>query len=677
MKIVTENGGAMKRSISGYNAPFIRKADNLRKYRTVRTSLDAGRIFIEYEVSSAQASEICTISSDDLVHWQPAAFPASRFSPAGKKTELWDRNGTNHILSIENGRIISETAAGKETIDIEAERISQNPYIENIAAIQDEEAAYLIATISGSVTIFETHDGKNYMSYIRDTITYPDFGIVYDGDYYRAIPFSSYISKEEIPSGPDVYDVRDFGAINDTAVISTPAIQAAFDAAEANGGGTVLVSGGYYTTGTLSIPSNTTLFIASDSAICASKDLSRHKNMFIGCINAGNVAIRGGGKIICNGEYFVYPPKKRPLMDPLGYIKVPPVYFDSMGYPTDTIRYAYRRRIRYAIDSYSEGLPPIQRPMNNVWIRQSRNILIENIVIESSFEWSLNLEFSNNITVRNVVINDNRHIANTDGIDVTSSTDVEIDHCFISCADDGICIKAPNNQNHDGLHAVGVSSQMGPTRNVWIHDCTVLTVMNAFKIGTGTYHEISDITVENCQFMLPDIFPGSVSGISIECADGGDVKHIQIRNIAMQRVCCPIFICQNMRNANGFENEEARKARYYGGQISDVLITDITVDGEDLPCLITGFEINEGGKITERKVKDIIIRNYSSRYNELPESIDIKERIHENIRSYPESNSFGDLPAYGFYIRHAENVVLENVEVIPRSMNTRECIVRA
>ena len=315
--------------------------------------------------------------------------------------------------------------------------------------------------------------------------------------------------------------------------------------------------------------------------------------------------------------------------------------------------------------------------MNNVWIRQSRNILIENIVIESSFEWSLNLEFSNNITVRNVVINDNRHIANTDGIDVTSSTDVEIDHCFISCADDGICIKAPNNQNHDGLHAVGVSSQMGPTRNVWIHDCTVLTVMNAFKIGTGTYHEISDITVENCQFMLPDIFPGSVSGISIECADGGDVKHIQIRNIAMQRVCCPIFICQNMRNANGFENEEARKARYYGGQISDVLITDITVDGEDLPCLITGFEINEGGKITERKVKDIIIRNYSSRYNELPESIDIKERIHENIRSYPESNSFGDLPAYGFYIRHAENVVLENVEVIPRSMNTRECIVRA
>ena len=42
----------------------------------------------------------------------------------------------------------------------------------------------------------------------------------------------------------------------------------------------------------------------------------------------------------------------------------------------------------------------------------------------------------------------------------------------------------------------------------------------------------------------------------------------------------------------------------------------------------------------------------------------------------PENNAFGDVPAYGFYIRHADRVTLEDWEVIPRTMNTREALVR-
>ena len=35
--------------------------------------------------------------------------------------------------------------------------------------------------------------------------------------------------------------------------------------------------------------------------------------------------------------------------------------------------------------------------------------------------------------------------------------------------------------------------------------------MNAFKIGTETANDISDILVEDCTFCMPDIYPGSVS----------------------------------------------------------------------------------------------------------------------------------------------------------------------
>ena len=139
-----------------------------------------------------------------------------------------------------------------------------------------------------------------------------------------------------------------------------------------------------------------------------------------------------------------------------------------------------------------------------------------------------------------------------------------IDHCFISCADDGICIKAPRYQEHDDRQAEGVSGDLGPTENVRIRNCTVLTVMNSFKIGTGTFYDVKNIDVEDCTFMLPDIYPGSTSGIAIECADGCTVSDVTVRNIRMDSVCCPIFIMLNRRNCDGFLDAEDEKRRRNG-----------------------------------------------------------------------------------------------------------------
>jgi hypothetical protein len=41
---------------------------------------------------------------------------------------------------------------------------------------------------------------------------------------------------------------------------------------------------------------------------------------------------------------------------------------------------------------------------------------------------------------------------------------------------------------------------------------------------------------------------------------------------------------------------------------------------------------------------------------------------------YPENNSIGDVPAYGLYIRHANSITLENINVTPRSAETRDMI---
>ena len=503
-----------------------------------------------------------------------------------------------------------------------------------------------------------------------DTPTFPGNGIIYDGDYYTNIPYHRYIGDEAIPDGP-VYDIRSFGAVPEAGVLSTSAIQAALDEAGTDGG-TVLVDGGAYTAGTLSIHSNTTLFITPDSSLEASKDLSRFSDAFIKAVDAENVAICGGGRIDGNGEYFVYLPHERPLLKPLGYTKLPPVLNDPMGLPEDTTRFAYRARIRYAEDKWNEGAEKIKRPMYTVWIRGSRNVDIHNIIIRDAMDWSLSIDASEHVFVRSIVIDNNRHVANTDGIDIMSSRHVRVSHVFVSTADDGLCVKAPMVQGHDSINVCDSDMAMGPAEDIEIDDATVISAMNAFKIGTETYFGIHGVKVSNCTFMLPDIFPGGVSGISIESADGSDISDIELRNIRMVGICVPIFIFLGKRCKFGFRSEEERKEKEDGGSVGSILIDGIKAEGMESPCIITGFRDEDG---SEGRVRNITIRNMDARYLDNEERLEILPKLHEGVRDYPESNALGDMPAYGFFIRHADDVRLENVSIAPRSCNRREMIV--
>lgn len=513
---------------------------------------------------------------------------------------------------------------------------------------------------------------KGVIMKVYDTPSFPENGIIYEGDYYTDIPYHLYISKEEIPSGP-VFDIREYGATTERGVLSTAAIQKALDDAEGKGG-TVIVSGGAYTTGTLSIHSDTTLFIDSDSSLNASKNLEAFSDAFIKAVDAENVTICGGGRINGNGEFFVYLPHERPLTTPLGYTKLPPILKDPMGSPSDTSRFKYRERIRYAEDKWNEGKENIPRPMYTVWIRGSRNVSLHNIIIRDSLDWSLSIDMSDNVSIESIVIDNNRHVANTDGIDIMSSRHVRVKHVFISTADDGLCIKAPMLQGHDSINVENSDMAMGPAGDIEIEDATVISVMNAFKIGTETYFDIKNVKCRNCTFMLPDIFPGGVSGISIESADGANISDIHLDNITMKNIAVPVFISLCRRNKFGYLSDEDRKAKEKGGSIDGITIENIKAEGMESTCIITGFKDDDG---YTGRVRNITIRNLDATYLDNEERLEILPEIRENIKDYPESNALGDMPSYGFYIRHAGNIKLENVCIKPRTMNTRPMLIEA
>ena len=113
-----------------------------------------------------------------------------------------------------------------------------------------------------------------------------------------------------------------------------------------------------------------------------------------------------------------------------------------------------------------------------------------------------------------------------------------------------------------------------------------------------------------------------------------------------------------------------------GGAIEHVVIEHVRAYNTEVPSIITGFQTDENGVHTERRVSDIRIRDFKAVYHDNKEVLDIRTPVYENVRDYPENNAFGDVPAYGFYIRHADRVTLEDWEVIPRTMNTREALVR-
>ena len=519
------------------------------------------------------------------------------------------------------------------------------------------------------------------MSVEYDVPAYPDLGNIYPGDYYAALPFEEYIDKNQpLPSGETVFDIRDFGAVAEEGRLNTEAFWRAAKACEEAGGGTILVAGGSYRMGTLWVPSDTTLFIAADAEIVAAKNVDKligpnrelleHKDagedhgVFLRIRNARNVLVTGGGRICGSGEWFVHEPRELPSLTPFEVTALPRRDQEKeINTVPGTVRYFYRQRIRYSDDKYKEGKENLRRAACLVWVNESQNITFDNIILHDSMAWTLNLECSRDIVVKNTVIDDNRHVANTDGIDITGSSNVQIEHCFVSCADDGIVVKNP-------IHTERVME------NIRVKDCTVITVMNAFKIGTETGNDIRDVLVENCHFLMPDIYPGSVSGISLESCDGTHLSDVTIRNITMDKVVCPLYICLNKRNRYKEPyTDEVGANRFWGGSIGNITIENIKATNTELPSIITGYEAEkQDGTKVRKAVTDVTVKGFHVEYRNNKEIVDVPETIPEFLHNYPESNAHGDVDAYGIWARHVDGLVLEDVYVKPRSCNTREMI---
>lgn len=465
---------------------------------------------------------------------------------------------------------------------------------------------------------------------------------VREGDYSSYCPLEKYIDvNQRLPES--CYNIKTFGAdVNNNEDENTAAIQAAIDMCNKNGGGTVLVEGGCYVVTTLFLRSDVTLFIEKDSALLANTTGKGYKhNALIYAFDCDNIGITGGGKIIGNGTFFGLKPVIENMFTASPVIDV------------IQMRRDYRAQLRFAHKSKYGSI---------LLTEKCRNVNLHNIILEDSPWWTCKILACNGVKITDTVIRNNRNVANADGFDITGSCKVEIDHCFVSTADDGIVLK----------NAVwcGCEKEM---YDITVKNCEVISRTNCFKIGTETTYDIYGVTVENCSFLMTDLYPGAVSGVSVEACDGSKVHDITVRNINMSRCTCPLFIRLGNRNrgaevtASTANKTEIVKAddgtapvdkHIFNGksEIYNITVENIVATEVELPVIISGYR----QKWVTKRCKNVSLFNLDITYRQATEIIDRRLFIPEYAKEYPECWRFRNLPVYGIWARHCENLRIEN-----------------
>lgn len=320
------------------------------------------------------------------------------------------------------------------------------------------------------------------------------------------------------------YNVLKYGAKNDSSNLATAAIKKAIDAASKAGGGTVFFPAGKYLTGPIHLKSNITIFIDAGAELHFSDNFDHYlpmvKSRYEGvdvtsfsplfyAYKAENIAIKGRGLIDGHGR------KWWDFVE--GY---------KEGQP--------RSKWQLLFDDLNKDilLPDDPKQMKRGFLRPPfiqtmycKNVQIEGITIQNSPFWTVNPQFSENVTIQGVTIFNPHSLApNTDGINPESCNNVHISNSHISVGDDCITIKSGKDKPGRAMNV--------PAENYTITNCTMLSGHGGVVIGSEMSGGVRKIAISNC------IFDGTDRGIRIKSARGrgGVVEEIRVDNIVMKNI---------------------------------------------------------------------------------------------------------------------------------------------
>jgi hypothetical protein len=166
-----------------------------------------------------------------------------------------------------------------------------------------------------------------------------------------------------------------------------------------------------------------------------------------------------------------------------------------------------------------------------------------------------------------------------------------------------------------------------------------------------------------------------LAGLALETVDGAVLEQVTISNIVISGTIAPIFVRLGNRGRKWRPDMETPPVgRLRGITISNIIATDASSVG----CAITG--------LPGHPIEDITLSNISITFGTVAEFSnhkdivpggtleDVRREIPEKPDAYPECVMFGKLPAYGFYIRHADGITLHNIRLNSTAYDQRPAL---
>jgi polygalacturonase len=338
-------------------------------------------------------------------------------------------------------------------------------------------------------------------------------------------------------------DICAFGGRGDGAADNSAAFGRALEALKASGGGTLLVGGGIWRTGPLELFSNCTLHLEEGAVVSFIAEPARYTPVFtrwegVRCFamhpclfarDGEHIRVEGKGRLDGNGQRWwdLLRGKRR----------------RGQEVPEDAEELALAR-LNPGFESQSGGgggrnIQFLRPPL--VQFYQCVDTGIRDITLANSPFWTVHPVFCRELRLSGLSIINPQDAPNTDGIDIDSCEDVEIENCHVSVGDDGIALKSGSGE--DGIEAGK------PSCRVRVRNCTVEDGHGGIVIGSETAGGIFDVLAEDC------LFRGTDRGIRIKTrrGRGGHIRDLEFRGLTMENNLCPLSI--NMYYRCGAEHE--------------------------------------------------------------------------------------------------------------------------
>ena len=427
------------------------------------------------------------------------------------------------------------------------------------------------------------------------------------------------------------YNILNYGAQSDTTLLSTQALQQAIDECSQAGGGRVVVPTGNYKIGTIILKSNVHLHLEQGATLYGSTRLADYLP-----VKSDYVSLRTQTNTI----QLIYADK------------VSHVVIDGYG-TIDGRGRAFKK-----LSWNDEG---ITRPHLLRFI-QSSDITIKDITLKNSGCWMQHYLACDRLTIDGIkVINRNNY--NNDALDLDGCHEVIVSRMMADSDDDGITLK---------------STSPRLCENISIANCVVSSHCNAIKLGTETNGGFRNINISNIvvkpSYDQQEKFFGQwigSSAISLEIVDGGRMENVSVSNVSVEGTEAPIFIRLGNR-ARGYllggKDFDSLIPIDHVGTIDGIRLDNIQIrHAGSMGCSISGLP---GHPVENVSLSRISIHHKGGvSASDLPK---IEESIKdEKEKDYPESTMWGNLPAKGFFVRHARNIQFSDV-----SIQTEEADVR-